>query len=121
MKKTENALTLDITEEIKEVQSLKITQINKFDNLLMDIGNKVYDTYKYILESKKEQTKIKNIVKEESEKMIQDLTRIEKQSRTLMDLLYAMEYESKNMDRLQLELIAIENEIPLLVSKLKRL
>ena len=121
MKKTESSLSLDITIEIKEVQSLKITQINKFDSLLMDIANKVYDTYEYILDSKKEPAKIKNVVKEESEKMIKDLTRIEKQSRALMDLLYAMDYESKNMDRLQLELIAIENEIPSLVSKLKGL
>ena len=52
--------------------------------------------------------------------MMNDLTVLQKQVNPLMDTLCDMDYDSKYMDRIQHTLGTIEDEIPALLTKLKK-
>ena len=112
-----NPLHLDLTESIKTIQSLPITKINQFDNILSDISNLSYDAYEYILELPE---KIKSLKPSKIPTLINDLNELKKQVTPLLDILCDMDYRSKCMYRVKEHLGTIEDKIPDLLKSLEK-
>ena len=118
-KSTPHPLTLQLTEWKKKTEAFPMSQHSKFDGFLLDVANAIYDTYEYIIEF--DYDVIKGINRKELEKMIVDLERIEKQSTEFLDYLCELDFDSKNMDRVQMGLCNMEDEIPVILKKIKKL
>ncbi len=112
-----NLLHLDLSEFSEKLLTLPVAQINKLNGILSDLANHAYDTYEFVLELP---DKLKEISKKEAEKMIIDLNELQQQITPVMGLLCNMNYYSKYMDRAKDILGTIEDEIPTLVSTLKK-
>lgn len=114
---TKNYLQLDLSGFTEKVNTMPATQLKKLDEILFDLANHAYDTYEYVLDLKE---RIKDLPKLEAESMMNDLTALQKQVNPLMNTLCDMDYDSKYMDRVQHTLGTIEDEIPALLTKLKK-
>lgn len=112
-----NPLQIDLTSFNTKIKSLPTTQLNKFDNILSDLANYAYDTYDFIIELPEN---INDISSENAEKMVTELTELKKQVSPIMDILCEINYDSKYMDRAKETIGTIDDEIPALISLLKK-
>lgn len=112
-----NYLQIDLSLFYTKLKSLPATQLGKLDNILSDLANNTYDTYEFVLELPEN---LKDISSEKAEQMITELTELKNQVLPIMDILCEMNYDSKYMDRAKETLGTIEDEIPTLISMLKK-
>jgi hypothetical protein len=97
MNQIDNSLILDLTEEIKIIQTFNTMRRSKFEEFLSDACNKVYDTYDYITNDGND----KQLSIDQAKEMNIDLKRIKEQSTKLVFIIAEIDYDSKNMDRLK--------------------
>lgn len=112
-----NQLSLDLSKFNDNLQSLQAKEINKLDNILSGLANYAYDTYDFIIELPEN---INDISSENAEKMVTELTELKKQVSPIMDILGEINYDSKYMDRAKETIGTIDDEIPALISLLKK-
>lgn len=112
-----NQLQIDLSLFYEKLKSLPVTQLNKLDLILSELANYTYDTYDFITELAEN---LNNISDENAEKMVTELTELKKQVSPIMDILCEMNYDSKYMDRAKETIGTIDDEIPALISLLKK-
>ena len=111
-------LALDLTASITKILSLNLEQSIKFDSVLLTLANKIYLTYDFICDDRSDF--IKSVSVPEAKIIIDDLSRIKKQSTNLLGLLNKMNLDSKNMDRIENMLSEIKNDSAKLIIILNR-
>ncbi len=115
MKTPLQLFSIDLVPIQKRIKSLPATKLSKLDGILSDAANEVYDTYDCILLLADTPEKVNDF----SEKEFAALQILSKQTTAFLDLLEQMNYDSKYMDRLQMELSSIEDELPVILRNLK--
>ena len=113
----QNPLKIDLSKFTEQIKSIPVSSLNMLDGILSKLANHVYDTYEYMLDFPDNS---KELSKEQAAAIINDLMELQSQVTPLMNILCDMDYNSKYMDRVKEELGTIEDEIPGLLTKLKR-
>ncbi|HOY30274.1 MAG TPA: hypothetical protein PKW80_00195 [Bacteroidales bacterium] len=110
MKPYSEHLALDFSEFIRSLKHIRIAGGIRFENFLFNFQNKIGDTHDYLIDTLP--YVISPVTKNKSKQMLVDLGRIYSQSSSALDILYKINYDSKNMDRIinMLEILKDESD-----------
>ena len=113
-----NPLQLDFEKFKNKIEKIPITKLDDLDEVLYDIHVYIYDAYELVCELP---DKIKRIKKYRAEKLKTELLELKKKITLFMDFLDTIQFESKWMDRVEHMMGTMEEEIPKLTRKLRKL
>jgi hypothetical protein len=100
---------------VEQLNSLPVTQLNRLDGILSDLGNHILEIDEVLSE-----TQIKSENLKEKKTRIASLTELEKQLSELSELLYGMVYDSHYMDRTLHALGGLQEDVEKLLKELGR-